>query len=136
MKYVQLSDHLDMLGVKLKASYYKTRKANCDEIRERLSTKIGGWKGGRFMPLSQRPYSTNSTALPMIWYKCHSIQLREGDFTKLSSTIKSWIFADCLEKPEELVTYKPREEGELGLDMSICRLGLGLGLKFEKITFD
>ena len=67
------------------------------------------------MHLSQRPLSANTYALPLIWYRCHSLDLREGDFTKLTSTVKSWIFADCLEKPEELATYKRREEGGLGL---------------------
>ena len=115
VKYIQLSDHLDMLGVKLKASYCKIRKVNCDEIREKFANLIGGWRGGRYMSLSQRPLSINSYALPIIWYKCHSIELREGDFAKLTSTAKSWLFADCLEKPEELVTFKSRDEGGLGL---------------------
>ena len=115
VKYIRLSDHLDMLGVKLKASYAKTKKVNCDETREKLSSLVGGWRGGRHMHLSQRPLSAKTYALPLIWYRCHYLDLREGDFTKLTSTVKSWIFADCLEKPEELATYKRREEGGLGL---------------------
>ena len=67
------------------------------------------------MALSQRPWSVNSYLLPLVWFHCHSIDMREGDFSKLSSLVKSWVFADCLEKPGELITYRQRGEGGLGI---------------------
>ena len=33
----------------------------------------------------------------------------------MSSTIKSWLYADTLEKPEELVMYRQRKFGGLGV---------------------
>ena len=47
VRYVKVSEHLDMLGVKLRGSFIQTRKTNCDETYERLRLVIGSWKGGR-----------------------------------------------------------------------------------------
>ena len=67
------------------------------------------------MPLSQRPWSLNSFALPLVWYRCHCVDLREGDVARMSSIVKSWLYADTLEKPEELVMITNRREGGLGV---------------------
>ena len=67
------------------------------------------------MPLCQRPWSLNGYALPLIWYKCHSVDLREGDISKMSSCAKSWLYHDMLEKPSELILYRTRSEGGLGM---------------------
>ena len=115
VKYIALSDYLDMLGVTMKATFTQTRKVNCDDITEKVRRLIGSWKGGRFIPLSQRPFSVNAFALPLVWFRCHSLDLREGDFSKITSIVKSWVFADCLEKPEELTVFKSKEEGGLGI---------------------
>ena len=56
--YMVLSDYLDMVGVILKAT--QTRKANGDEIQTRIRNIIGLWKAGKFMPLTQRPWSDNT----------------------------------------------------------------------------
>ena len=105
LPYILLSEHLDMVGVVLKATYTQTKKTNCDELLERFSSILGSWKGGKFMPLTQRPWSINTYALPKIWFRCHSLDLRAGDFARITSCIKSWLYADLLEKPEELVMY-------------------------------
>ena len=115
MQYVRLTDQLSMLGVVLTAKYVNTRRINAESVKERVSSLIGSWKSGRFMPLSQRPWSLNSYALPLVWYKCGSIDLRESDYTKLTSLIKSWMYGDLLEKPEELCLYRGRKQGGLGL---------------------
>ena len=115
VKYIVLSEHLDMVGVKLKASFIQTRKTNCDDIQERVNNVIRPWKGGKFMPLSQRSHSINTYCLSKVWFKCSSVNLRVCDFTKISSSIKSWLFQDQLEKPEDFVLYRPRNLGGLGL---------------------
>ena len=115
LPYIKLSDHLDMVGVLLKSSFIKTRKANCDELIEKFGKIIGPWKSGKFMPLSQRPYSINTYALPKIWFRCHALELRAGDFDKINSSIKSWLYSDLLEKPEELAMFKPKRVGGLGV---------------------
>ena len=115
VNYIALSEHLDMVGVKLMASYQKTRKVNCDDLQIKVQNMIGAWRGGKFMSLTDRPNSLNTYCLPKIWFRCSSINLRACDLAKFSSSIKSWLFADQLEKPEEIVLHRNRRNGGLGL---------------------
>ena len=43
------------------------------------------------------------------------MDLRVGDQQKITSNVKSWLYADQLVKPEEIVLYKGRQEGGLSL---------------------
>ena len=43
--FFSLSDHLDMLGVTLMATHTATRKANGNELQERIKNVIGPWRG-------------------------------------------------------------------------------------------
>ena len=113
--YMVLSEHLDMLGVELKATHTQTRKVNGDILQLRVQNTVGPWRTGKFMPLTQRPWSLNSYALPKVWYKCNCIDLRVSDINSITSKVKSWLYADQLEKPEELVVYRPSSHGGLGL---------------------
>ena len=99
--YIVLSDHLDMVDVQLMASYQKTRKSNCDDLQIKLQHTIGSWRGGKFMPLINRPHSLNMFCLSKVWFKCSSINICVCDHKKITSNIKSWLFADQLENPEE-----------------------------------
>ena len=71
--YVVLSNHLDMVGVKLCADYRDSRALNEKDLQERIHWIIGPWKGGKFKPLSQRSHSLNTYYLSKIWFKCPSI---------------------------------------------------------------
>ena len=115
VKYIVISEHLDMVGVKLKASYLQTRKINCDDLQEKVNNVIKPWKGGKFMPLTQRSHSLNTYCLSKVWFKCPSVNLRACDHTKITANIRSWLFQDQLEKPEDFVLYRPRNLGGLGL---------------------
>ena len=114
-QYVQLSDHLDFVGVELRATYQQTRKVNGDIIQDKVRKIVGSWKSGRFMPLVLRPYSVNTYALSKVWFKCSSVNLRSMDMDFITSQVKSWIYQDCLEKPSELVLYRDSIDGGLGL---------------------
>ena len=113
--HFRLSDRLSMVGVELLASWQQTRKVNNDELLSRVKSTIGSWKSGKFMPLVSRPFSVNSYCISKIWFRNHSVDLRCGDITAISSACKSWIYQDMLEKPSELLLYRPVEEGGLGL---------------------
>ena len=115
VNYIVMSEHLDMIGVKLLSTYQKTRKVNCDEIQDRVKQTIGPWRGGKFMPLISRPHSLNTYCLSKVWFKTSSVNLRMCDLSKISAFVKSWLFADQLEKPEEMVLHRPRTLGGLGL---------------------
>ena len=72
---ILLSEHLNMVGAVLKSTFIQTRKINCDELLDRISKVLGAWKGGKFMQLSQRPWSFHTYALPKLWFRCHSLEL-------------------------------------------------------------
>ena len=110
-----LSDSLEMVGVELKATWVQTRKANGDIIQTRVTNTVNAWKSGKFMDLSCRPWSLNSNALSKVWFKCHTVDLRVADHNCITSKVKSWLFQDQLEKPEEMILHRPIKMGGLGL---------------------
>ena len=114
-QYFVLSDHLDMVGVQLRATWTQTRKANGDIVQLRVSNTINPWRGGKFMGLSMRPWSVNNYALSKVWFRCGSVDLREGDISAINSCVKSWLYADLLEKPSEAVMCRPSSYGGLGV---------------------
>ena len=50
-----------------------------------------------------------------VWFKTHTVDMRVLDVTKITSLIKSWLYADMLLKPEELIMYRPPSHGGLGI---------------------
>ena len=115
MNYIALSDHLDMIGVRLLATATKTRKVNGDILVDKIRNTIGGWKWGKFMPLTMRPFSLNSYCLSKLWFRCGSINLRVRGVNVITSHVKSWLFSDQLELPEEHILFRPIVAGGLGL---------------------
>ena len=110
-----LADHLDMVGVTLKATWTQTRKVNGDAIQQRVDSTVKPWKAGKFMPITQRSWSLNSFALSKVWFRTRCVPLRECDFKKISSSCKSWLYQDRFAKPEETVLHRPHHYGGLGL---------------------
>ena len=115
LHYMELSESLEMVGVELRATWSQTRKANGDIIQSRVTTIINSWKSGKFMELTSRPWSLNTYALTKVWFKCHTVDLRVADISSVSSKVKSWLFQDQLEKPEEFILHRPIHMGGLGL---------------------
>ena len=110
-----LSDHLDFLGVILKSLYSLTRKANGDLLQEKIKKVIGPWRAGRFMSLNLRPHSINLYEYSKLLYRCNWVDLRIADVKMFSKTAKSFLYADLLEKPCQLVLFREIEQGGLGL---------------------
>ena len=115
LNYMVLSESLEMVGVEIKATWVQTKKANGDIIQSRVSKTVIAWKSGKFMDLSCRPWSLNNFALSKVWFRCHTVDLRMIDITKVTSNVKSWLFQDQLEKPEEMILHRPIHMGGLGL---------------------
>ena len=67
------------------------------------------------MSLTERPYSANCFMLSKVWFRCATVNLRVGDFKSINSSIKQWMYADLLFKPEELILFRPVRNGGLGL---------------------
>ena len=114
-QYFVVSDHLDMVGVELRATWVQTRKSNGDIIQQRVANTINSWRGGKFMDLTMRPWSVNAYVLSKVWFRCGSVDLREGDINTINSSVKSWLYADLLEKPSEMVMCRPASYGGLGV---------------------
>ena len=66
--YIVLSNHLDMVGVKLCANYRETL-TNGDELQDKVKKVIGPWKSGKVMHLSQRNASINTYCLTKVFFK-------------------------------------------------------------------
>ena len=124
--YMTISDHLEMLGVELKATWSQTRKANGDICQARVGDTIRQWKSGKFMHMNMRSWSLNQYCLPKIWFRTHSVDLRVQDVTKITSLIKSWLYQDQFLKPEELVMYRPPSVGGLGIHNVLLKAQAGL----------
>jgi hypothetical protein len=65
--------------------------------------------------LACRPWSINIYALSKVWFKCHTVDIRAMDSSSISSKVRSWLFQDQLEKPQEMILYRPIQMGGLGL---------------------
>ena len=104
-----------MIGVDLRATWMQTRKANGDIVQSRVEGTIRPWKSGKFMPLNQRAWSVNQYCMSKVFFRTKSVDLRLMDITKITSQVKSWLYADQLLKPEELVMYRPASYGGLGV---------------------
>ena len=97
-QYIKLSDHLDFVGVELRATYIQTRMVNGDKLQTRIKNIFGPWKTGKFMALTLRPFSANNFALSKVWFKCNTINLRQCDVNSINSQVKSWLYQDCFKK--------------------------------------
>ena len=67
------------------------------------------------MELTRRSWSLNHYCLSKIWFRTHSVDLRVMDMNSITSSIKSWLYADQLFKPEEMIMYRPPTYGGLGV---------------------
>ena len=76
---------------------------------------MNSWKSDKFMDLVYRPWSLNTYVYSKIWFKCHTVDLRLSDISTISSKAKSWLFQDCLEKPDSMILHRPINYGGLGL---------------------
>ena len=99
----------------MKSTWIQTRKSNGDIIQTRVSNNINAWTSGKFMDLTSRPWSVNTYCLTKAWFKCHTVDLRVSDINSVTSKVKSWLFQDQLEKPEEMILFRPINMGGLGL---------------------
>ena len=114
-EYMTLSDHLDMIGVTLMATWTKTRKTNGDALQSKIKNTIQPWKAGKFLPITQRGWSLNCHALSKVWFRARCIDLIVCDTNAIMSSYKSWIYQDMFEKPAELILHRPHHHGGLGL---------------------
>ena len=117
--YMRITDTLDMIGVQLCALWSVTRRKNGEMVRQKVQKICGSWRAGKFLPLTQRPFSINTFALSKIWFRVSSVNLRESDFKSIDSSIKKWLYSDLFFKPEVMVLFRKVKQG--GLALTSCR---------------
>ena len=74
-QYMAISDHLDMIGVELRATWTQTRKHNGEALQSRVDNTIKLWRSGKFMNLTMRSWSLNTYFLTKPWFRTHSVDL-------------------------------------------------------------
>ena len=115
VKYLKISDHLDMLGVTLKATFTATRAANGDATQKKYSNAVNPWMSGRFMPLTDRSWSINTYAMSKVWYKSHCVPLRQADINHIDKTTRKWLYADSFLKPADIIKTRSKYTGGLNI---------------------
>ena len=115
LPYLKLTDHLDYLGCKLYANYTTTRHENGQQMKKKVQDQIGSWRSGKFLPLTNRPWSLNTYCLSKLWYKTSCLDLKLADSAAITSSAKSWLYQDMLQKPQEIMLYRQVREGGLGM---------------------
>ena len=121
LEYLTISESLDMLGVKLTSCNSLTVRMNGEEAQKRVENTVRIWSSGKFVSLYLRPLLVNSFCLSKIWYKTHSLQLRQSDIASIESNCKKYIYKGMLLKPEPEILYRPRAAGGLGLIDPTCK---------------
>jgi hypothetical protein len=115
LPYLRLSDSIRMVGVELTASWQHSRRINCDRLLKSVRNLVGCWRAGKFMPLLSRPFSVNVYLLSKVWFTAGSVNLRAEDIRIISTLCRSWVTQDLLQKPSQVMLYRPAEDGGLGL---------------------
>ena len=62
-QYMTITDHLEMVGCDLRATWSQTKKANGDILQKKIQQMTNSWKSGKFMDLSMRGFSCNTYLL-------------------------------------------------------------------------
>ena len=63
-------------------------------------------------------------------YKASVVDLRKQDLQKISSATKAWVNQQLLKRPKEILLYRSKEEGGLGLVNVVARAGAKLTKTF------
>ena len=69
----------------------------------------------KYMQLNMHGWSLNQYCLSKAWFRSHCVDFRVQDSTKITSLVKSWLYADMLIKPEETIMFRPPSYGGLGV---------------------
>ena len=115
LDYMKVVDHINLLGVKLARTTNKTRELTGSDLVSSVQSKLNHFKAGRHSALVLKPHLANVYLLSKISHKAAAVHLRSSDVQKLQSAIKSWVSQELLKKPKELLLYRSKEDGGLGL---------------------
>ena len=115
LDYMKVVDHINLLGVKLARTTSKTRELAGSDLVSSVQSKLNHFRAGRHSPLVLKPHLANVYLLSKISHKSAAVHLYKTDVQKLQFAIKSWTTQELLKKPKELLLYRSKEDGGLGL---------------------
>ena len=116
LPFLLVSDHLDILGVKIFESWSKTRHKAGDELKLKIKHIRDTWRRGRFYDFLLRPHVVNTYLFSNIWHKASSINLLCSDMDKIQSEGNDFVHTDCYLRPEKSVNYLSKKEGGLQIN--------------------
>ena len=116
LPFLLVSDHIEILGVKIFESWSNTRRSAGDDLKRRIKNIRDTWRRGRFYDLLLRPHVVNTYLFSNIWHKASSINLLCADMDKIQSEGNDYVFADCYLRPEKPVNYIKTQAGGLEIN--------------------
>ena len=87
----------------------------------KVQARLNHYKVARPVPLICKPHIANCFLLSKVSYKASVRDLRKQDLQKISSATKSWVNQQLLKRPKEVLLYRSKEEGGLGLVNVVAR---------------
>ena len=115
LKFLQVTDHLDILGVRLYENWRSTQKENGLKVVQKISIVADRWKSGRFYEFLLRPHIVNTYMFSNIWYTAGVIDLQLGHLDEAQKRGNHYVHADCFLKPENMANYLPKNKMGLGI---------------------
>ena len=113
LPFLLVSDHLEVLGVKIFESWSKTRHTAGNELKQKIKHIRDSWRRGRFYDFLLRPHVVNTYLFSNIWHKASAINLLCSDMNKMQSEGNDYVFTDCYLRPEKPINYMERRDGGL-----------------------
>ena len=112
---MKVVDHINLLGVKLARTTSRTRELAGSDLISSVQSKLNHFRSGRHSSLVLKPHLANVYLLSKISHKSAAVHLYKNDVQKLQYAIKSWVSQELLKKPKELLLFRNKEDGGLGL---------------------
>ena len=113
LPFLVVSDHLEILGVKIFEAWLTTRQTAGTELKQKIQRIRDTWRGGRFYDFLLRPHVVNTYLFSNIWHKASSINLLCKDMDKIQRDGNDYVYTDCYLRPEKLVNYIDKSAGGL-----------------------
>ena len=128
LSFLKISDHLDILGIKLFETWRKTQRENGSKLVSKVKLVADRWKGGRFYSFLLRPHIVNTYLFSNIWYTAGVMDLQLGHLDEIQKKGNHYVHSDCFLKPQNVVNYMPKSQMGLGL-MNVRAKSLALFIK-------
>ena len=115
LAFLQLTDHLDILGIKIFESWRKTQRENGAKIVQKVKLVGDRWKGGRFYDFLLRPHMVNTYLFSNVWYAAGVIDIQLGHLDDIQKKGNQFVHSDCFLKPQNVTNYLKKDNMGLGL---------------------